>query len=862
MNIKTQIVIHILLLFLSIKSLNAQIVNDSLNYSELRNNELTEDGSISVITKHYKFDPKKDSVFIFNQGKLVLSKQTNVLFNKFNEHKFTSYNTQKNELELFDASTIQTLVISNVTKPIIIPKHSLIFFLDSSTNSYRLTKVSRNKVKEIWSEKKSNISFINISDDQQILLIQRNDIEQGIELINLLNLKKTVNRDIIHPIKQVKWSKKHPVVFLLPTPFGNNQYPFLTFYNYHTNQNFRQNLNQDSFFNDIETTSDSSFKIIENTFSKKKPYNKDEVELWSTTDRYLRNALSNSNTNEYSINRHIVFNYKNKRVYQPQELDNHESVSLNENTLLVYDSNQYLDYTHSWSSRPRDISLYDIKNHNLTIITKKQESPFNTTSLSPRGNYFVYIKNNKLFFYNINNKSLENTFELHEDNQKLRVFVQRLRTWSSDERYFYFVSNSNLMRYDTKNKTFKIVIDSNNITSRYELINPLTTSIFNDNSELHYRAILNDNKLIILKLNINENTRSLIVVDNGKQSETIVKNTKDLISNVKYSKDLKSFTFTLENFNKPKTVFIYKNGRTRQLFKNSMPEEYYTWKQQKIVTYKDKYGNNLKGILFYPKDFNRNNKYPMITHIYEIQNSIANKFLYPTYLNRSGFNTDIYLEKSYFVFYPDILTTQQEGPGLSALNCLEISLKTILKEEKAIDKDKLGLIGYSFGGYATNFIITQLHIFKAAVSGFGSGDIVNSYFSYNENFTSPNYFLFENGQFNLGSFKENKELFLLNSPILFADQIKTPLLGFAGKEDRNVEWKLQQEFFIALLRFRKPHISLFYKNEAHGFSKKENQVDITKRTMDWFDYFLKNKDTEQTNWIKSNIFFEENRIIN
>ncbi|MBL1408251.1 alpha/beta hydrolase family protein [Sphingobacterium faecale] len=160
-------------------------------------------------------------------------------------------------------------------------------------------------------------------------------------------------------------------------------------------------------------------------------------------------------------------------------------------------------------------------------------------------------------------------------------------------------------------------------------------------------------------------------------------------------------------------------------------------------------------------------------------------------------------------------------PDCTIFQFLAYCIKTILKEEKRIDRGKLGLIGYSFGGYATNFIITQICIFKTAVSGFGSGDIINSYFSYNEIFTSPNYFLFENGQFNLGSFKENKELFLLNSPILFAHQIKTPLLGFAGKEDRNVEWKLQQEFFIALLRFRKPHISFFTKMELMAFQRRK-----------------------------------------
>ncbi|WP_165589529.1 alpha/beta hydrolase family protein, partial [Myroides marinus] len=353
---------------------------------------------------------------------------------------------------------------------------------------------------------------------------------------------------------------------------------------------------------------------------------------------------------------------------------------------------------------------------------------------------------------------------------------------------------------------------------------------------------------------------SLLLIEKQKKHD-IIKDNIDNVSDVKYSKDFNTITFSLENFNKPKSVFIYREGTTKKLLENTMDKELYTWKKQRIVSYKDKFGNSLQGILFYPKDFTSEKKYPMITKIYEIQNHLSNRFFYPSYYNSDGFNIELYLKENYFVFLPDILDTQQ-GTGLSALHCVEESLKTVLQEESSIDKNSLGLFGFSHGGYETNFIITQSNLFKTAVSGSGNSDIIRSYFSYNENFIAPFFSQFENGQYKMPTtFKEDKELYLINSPILFTDQIKTPLLTFTGKKDENIHWEQQREFFIAMLRYNIPHIALFYENEGHGLNDKGNQIDITTRMINWFDYFLKNKDDKETKWIKYYTTFEKDRII-
>ncbi len=102
-----------------------------------------------------------------------------------------------------------------------------------------------------------------------------------------------------------------------------------------------------------------------------------------------------------------------------------------------------------------------------------------------------------------------------------------------------------------------------------------------------------------------------------------------------------------------------------------------------------------------------------------------------------------------------------------------------------------------------------------------------------------------------GSFKEQGEKFLRNSPLRYAHQIKTPLLAWTGLEDFNVHWEHTRHFYTALKRYEIPHIALFYKEEGHAIMKKSNQYDLTQRILNWFDYYLKDK--KEVEWIAKGV---------
>ncbi|WP_100841281.1 S9 family peptidase [Flavobacterium sp. 5] len=100
----------------------------------------------------------------------------------------------------------------------------------------------------------------------------------------------------------------------------------------------------------------------------------------------------------------------------------------------------------------------------------------------------------------------------------------------------------------------------------------------------------------------------------------------------------------------------------------------------------------------------------------------------------------------------------------------------------------------------------------------------------------------------------DKEGYLRNSPILHAENIKTPLLLWSGKKDRIVPIHKSEAFYLALQRLRLQNIFLAYPDEGHSISNTENQVDLTNRVQQWFDYFLKDKTDEE--WISKGTTFD------
>lgn len=215
-----------------------------------------------------------------------------------------------------------------------------------------------------------------------------------------------------------------------------------------------------------------------------------------------------------------------------------------------------------------------------------------------------------------------------------------------------------------------------------------------------------------------------------------------------------------------------------------------------------------------------------------------------------GFNKSVYTSNGYAVLMPDIIY-QVNDPGMSSVWCVLPAIRAAVADG-IVDGDRVGIHGHSWGGYQTAFLITQTDLFKAAVAGAPLTNMISMYSSIYWNSGSANQPIFESSQGRFsGGYWENIEAYARNSPVYFANRVKTPLILLHNDKDGAVDWNQGIEYFNTLRRLKKPVVMLQYKGENHGLRKSPNQIDYTIRMREFFDHNLKGKPAPK--WLKEGI---------
>lgn len=424
--------------------------------------------------------------------------------------------------------------------------------------------------------------------------------------------------------------------------------------------------------------------------------------------------------------------------------------------------------------------------------------------------------------------------------EKFTVYQEDLLNpaFTSDGKWILFESVSGLWKYDLKKNT--IIKDSKLPSIDIAILNRSQKDL-NSHFNIRTKYINIKNPLFLKLWDKKDNTTSYVVYKNDDIRE-IIRSTPDRIKELKYDKDLRNFAFIRENYNTAPKLQIYRNKSESisdcfAVSKNESEKKVL----QEVFNFKNSLGKALKGILYYPVNFNPSKKYPMVVHIYQIQSHSSNRFLLPANDDPIGFNIRLLQQKGYFVLLPDI-AHDFRGTGLSALDCVHSALDAV-DNNSGIDKTKIGLTGHSHGGYETNFIATHSNRFAAYISGSGHSDIIRAYFSYSYQYDNPFYWQFENQQYEMKkSFAEDKALYIQNNPIIDVDKVNAPILLWTGQLDETVHWGHTMEFYIGLKRNNKNVIALFYPEKEHDVGKETPEsFDLNRRVLEWWDYFLKLK---------------------
>ena len=257
-----------------------------------------------------------------------------------------------------------------------------------------------------------------------------------------------------------------------------------------------------------------------------------------------------------------------------------------------------------------------------------------------------------------------------------------------------------------------------------------------------------------------------------------------------------------------------------------------------LVDYKGPSGERLQAPVLLPENYQPGRRYPAIMQIYERRPHYTRlMFERPNY-SQGVINPTVYASRGYVVVYfPDIIY-RVGAPGTSALTCV-LGAAHAAVAAGIVDPDRVGLTGYSWGGYETEFIVTQTSFFKAAAPGAGVSNFISSYGGIHKGLGVANSTIFEVSQTRMGvPYWENLEAYLRESPVFHAAQITTPILLQHNDADTSVNWLQGVEYYNVLRRLGKPIVMLQYKGAGHGLSKPEHKKDYSARLQAFFDHFL------------------------
>jgi dipeptidyl aminopeptidase/acylaminoacyl peptidase len=148
------------------------------------------------------------------------------------------------------------------------------------------------------------------------------------------------------------------------------------------------------------------------------------------------------------------------------------------------------------------------------------------------------------------------------------------------------------------------------------------------------------------------------------------------------------------------------------------------------------------------------------------------------------------------------------------------------------DPDRLGIGGWSHGGFMAAWAIGQTERFKAALMGAGISDW-GMLVATGQHGVSEAGFAGSCGWDGSGIHRHDQL-----SPVSFASKVRTPVLIVHGEDDTNVPLSQATYFHRALCHFGAEHEFVVYPREGHGVAERNHQLDLLHRTRAWFGRWL------------------------
>ncbi len=262
-------------------------------------------------------------------------------------------------------------------------------------------------------------------------------------------------------------------------------------------------------------------------------------------------------------------------------------------------------------------------------------------------------------------------------------------------------------------------------------------------------------------------------------------------------------------------------------------------------------GYDVQGWLLYPDNYDPEKKYPVLIAVHGGPAWIAT----PTW-SASDFNTTVYTKLGYFVFFPNARGSHGQGEqftlanrrdwGFGDLRDILTGLDTVMSQVN-IDTQRVGMLGWSYGGSMSMFAVTQTKKIKAAVAGAGASDWLSYYGQNNIDKWMRSYFEV--------SPYDDPGPYRKLSASTYIKNITSPVLVLVGERDGECPPPQSFQYWHALKELNVPTQLMVYADEGHSFEKFENMIDVCVRTFEWFNTYMPAADTAPPAWMKSAVIY-------
>lgn len=258
-----------------------------------------------------------------------------------------------------------------------------------------------------------------------------------------------------------------------------------------------------------------------------------------------------------------------------------------------------------------------------------------------------------------------------------------------------------------------------------------------------------------------------------------------------------------------------------------------SWGKTESVEW-DNEGFHVQGWLLYPANYDPSKRYPMIVNVHGGPSGAV-----VPHWPSVGYGAAPFSTLGYFVFMTNPRGSYGQGEAFVQANRKDFGYGDLrdtlagvdaVEKKVPVDDHRLGLTGWSYGGFMSMFAPTQTQRFRAVVAGAG---IANWQSYYGQNLIDQWMIPFFGA-----SVYDDPAVYAKSSAINFIKKVKTPTLIVVGERDAECPAPQSFEYWHALRTLGVPTSLVVYPNEGHHFFNPANQRDVLQRALNWFEKYL------------------------